>query len=257
MLTLCSGIITYNKIWITNAYWMILSIVCACVWVCVSPGKRSAVGIVQWLKRRSGPGAQVLDSVAAAAQFIDSHNITVVGFFEVCFSIAHLFIFWTEPQNQPTQFTYFLHMQLWQNLESDEAKLLQEVYLDKADTEIAVTSTPEVFQKYEVKGNSVVLFKKVWTCWALKWEGRTFVWSYSGAVNYVSSTATKCLHVSNAFSSFIFCTHLLLSSGSWWSDGANPSCHRTKAGNTVDKLPAYRRATYSQTTMRTHIHSYR
>lgn len=91
-------------------------------------GKRSAEGIVQWLKRRSGPGAQELDSVAAAAQFIDSHNITVVGFFE--------------------------------NLESDAAKLLREVYLEKADTEIAVTTTPEVFQKYEVKGNSVVLFKK-------------------------------------------------------------------------------------------------
>lgn len=55
--------------------------------VCVSPGKRSPEGIVQWLKRRTGPGAQVLDSVKAAAQFIDSKNITVVGFFDVRISI--------------------------------------------------------------------------------------------------------------------------------------------------------------------------
>lgn len=57
------------------------------------PGKRSAEGIVQWLKRRTGPGAQVLDSVSAAAQFIDSHNITVVGFFDVrisALSLIHL-----------------------------------------------------------------------------------------------------------------------------------------------------------------------
>lgn len=57
--------------------------------VCV-PGKRSAEGIVQWLKRQSGPGAPVLDSVSAAAQFIDSHNITVVGFFEVRLSIPSI-----------------------------------------------------------------------------------------------------------------------------------------------------------------------
>lgn len=63
--------------------WFILS--CSCL--CVLPGKRSAEGIVQWLKRRTGPGTQVLDSVKAAAQFIDSNNITIVGFFDVCISI--------------------------------------------------------------------------------------------------------------------------------------------------------------------------
>lgn len=56
--------------------------------MCVLPGKRSAEGIVQWLKRRTGPGAQVLDSVKAAAQFIDSRNITVVGFFDVRMSVS-------------------------------------------------------------------------------------------------------------------------------------------------------------------------
>lgn len=52
------------------------------------------------MKRRSGPGAAVLDSVDSAAQFIDSHNITVVGFFDVRLSIlsvltnkSHLYIY--------------------------------------------------------------------------------------------------------------------------------------------------------------------
>lgn len=33
--------------------------------------------------------------------------------------------------------------------------------MDMTDMEFAVTATPEVFQKYEVKASVVVLFKKV------------------------------------------------------------------------------------------------
>uniref|UniRef100_A0A4W6ETF4 Protein disulfide-isomerase n=1 Tax=Lates calcarifer TaxID=8187 RepID=A0A4W6ETF4_LATCA len=91
-------------------------------------GKRSAEGIIQWMKRRTGPGAPVLDSAESAAQFIDAHNICVVGFFD--------------------------------DLESEAAKVFREVALDMTDTEFGLTVTPEVFQKYEVKANSVVLFKK-------------------------------------------------------------------------------------------------
>ncbi|XP_071360779.1 protein disulfide-isomerase A2 [Trachinotus anak] len=91
-------------------------------------GKRSAEGIIQWMKRRTGPGAPVLDSAESAAQFIDAHNISVVGFFD--------------------------------NLESEEAKMFKDVAFSMTDTEFATTATPEVFQKYEVKANSVVLFKK-------------------------------------------------------------------------------------------------
>lgn len=43
--------------------------------------------MIEWMKRRTGPGAPVLDSADAAAQFIDSHKIAVVGFFDVCLSI--------------------------------------------------------------------------------------------------------------------------------------------------------------------------
>uniref|UniRef100_A0A665W7B2 Protein disulfide-isomerase n=1 Tax=Echeneis naucrates TaxID=173247 RepID=A0A665W7B2_ECHNA len=88
-------------------------------------GKRSADGIIKWMKRRTGPGAEVLESTKSAAQFIDAHNITVVGFFDV-----------------------------------EAAKVFKEVAFDVTDTEFGVTTTPEVFQKYEVKTNSVVLFKK-------------------------------------------------------------------------------------------------
>ncbi|XP_008295223.1 protein disulfide-isomerase A2 [Stegastes partitus] len=91
-------------------------------------GKRTVKGIMQWMKRRTGPGAPALDSVDSAAQFIDSHNVTVVGFFD--------------------------------SLESEAAKVFKEVTLEMTDTEFALTATPEVFQKYEVKGSSVVLFKK-------------------------------------------------------------------------------------------------
>ncbi|XP_037620533.1 protein disulfide-isomerase A2 [Sebastes umbrosus] len=91
-------------------------------------GKRSAEGVVDWIKRRAGPGPAALDSADSAAQFIDSHNITVVGFFD--------------------------------DLESKAAKAFKEVAMDVTDTEFAVSASPEVFQKYEVKANSVVLFKK-------------------------------------------------------------------------------------------------
>ncbi|XP_060944685.1 protein disulfide-isomerase A2 [Limanda limanda] len=91
-------------------------------------GKRTAEGIVQWMKRRSGPGAPLLDSAESAAQFIDAHDINVVGFFD--------------------------------DLDSEAAKLFKELSLDVTDTEFALTATPEVFQKYEVQENSVVLFKK-------------------------------------------------------------------------------------------------
>ncbi|KAM9857117.1 protein disulfide-isomerase A2 [Aulostomus maculatus] len=91
-------------------------------------GKRSLKGIVQWMKRRAGPGASVLDSADSAAQFIEAHKIAVVGFFN--------------------------------SLESEAVKVFNEVVMDDTDTEFGVTATPEVLQKYGVKADAVVLFKK-------------------------------------------------------------------------------------------------
>ncbi|XP_024115118.1 protein disulfide-isomerase A2 [Oryzias melastigma] len=91
-------------------------------------GTRTPSGIVQWLKRRSGPGAADLDSADSAAEFINAHNVTVVGFFD--------------------------------DLESEAAGVFKEVAFDLTDVEFGVTASPEVFKEYEVTSNSVVLFKK-------------------------------------------------------------------------------------------------
>lgn len=49
-----------------------------------------------------------------------------------------------------------------QSLDSEAAQVLKEIAMNMPDTEFALTAAPDVFQKYEVKGTSVVLFKKVW-----------------------------------------------------------------------------------------------
>ncbi|XP_061685646.1 protein disulfide-isomerase A2 [Syngnathoides biaculeatus] len=91
-------------------------------------GKRTVTGIIKWLKRRSGPGASVLDTPESAAHFVDTYNIAVVGFFK--------------------------------SLESDAAQEFSELVMDMTDTEFGITTSPEVFQKYELKSDAVVLFKK-------------------------------------------------------------------------------------------------
>lgn len=48
-----------------------------------------------------------------------------------------------------------------QSLESESAKVFEEVTFDLTDVEFGVTANPEVFNKYDVKSDSVVLFKKV------------------------------------------------------------------------------------------------
>ncbi|KAJ0051278.1 hypothetical protein NL108_017674, partial [Boleophthalmus pectinirostris] len=90
-------------------------------------GGRSPEAMVTWMKRQTSPGAPTLDSPSSAAQFIDAHNISVVGFFK--------------------------------DVESEAAKVLDELYFS-TDVEFAKTSSPEVFSKYEVTADSVVLFKK-------------------------------------------------------------------------------------------------
>ncbi|XP_068607238.1 protein disulfide-isomerase A2 [Brachionichthys hirsutus] len=91
-------------------------------------GQRSPEGIITWMKRRTGPGAPVLDSADSAARFIDSHNVAVIGFFD--------------------------------DLESEAAAAFRQMALDQSGSEFALSASPEVFQKYEVKSSSVVLFKK-------------------------------------------------------------------------------------------------
>ncbi|KAF7667182.1 hypothetical protein LDENG_00072730 [Lucifuga dentata] len=91
-------------------------------------GKRTAESIIKWMKRRSGPGVTFLDTPAAAAQFIDAQTVTIVGFFD--------------------------------SLESEAAKAFVQAAKDMTEAEFGITTNREVFQKYQVKDNSVVLFKK-------------------------------------------------------------------------------------------------
>ncbi|KAJ8413566.1 hypothetical protein AAFF_G00080730 [Aldrovandia affinis] len=91
-------------------------------------GKRNAKGIVQWLRRRTGPSAIVLESETESQELIDAHNVVVVGFFS--------------------------------DLDSEDAKVFNGVAVDLVDVTFGVTSSLEVFTKYEVANNAVVLFKK-------------------------------------------------------------------------------------------------
>ncbi|XP_066545798.1 protein disulfide-isomerase A2 [Amia ocellicauda] len=91
-------------------------------------GKRKAQGIVQWLKRRTEPSASVLESVASAQEFIDTHRVAVIGFFT--------------------------------DLDSEDVKTFYEVATDIVDITFGITSDPAVFQNYDVSKNKVILFKK-------------------------------------------------------------------------------------------------
>ena len=75
----------------------------------------------------------------------------------------HLFINHIIIRSYLQSYLYF-HVYLYQDLESEAAKVLKELALDYTDSEFAVSASPEVFTKYEVKPGSVVLFKKVRTC---------------------------------------------------------------------------------------------
>ncbi|XP_051789363.1 protein disulfide-isomerase A2 [Erpetoichthys calabaricus] len=91
-------------------------------------GKRKAAGIVQWLKRRSGPSATVLNNISSTQEFVDANEIAVVGFFK--------------------------------DIKGDETKIFYEVAVEMVDVEFGITDCKDVFEQYAVDQDSVVLFKK-------------------------------------------------------------------------------------------------
>ncbi|KTG15624.1 hypothetical protein cypCar_00021206 [Cyprinus carpio] len=91
-------------------------------------GKRTVKGITRWLERHTGPSATVLNDVKSAEVLLDAHDVVVVGFF--------------------------------QDLEGDKAKTFYDVTLIAVDFDFGITSNPELFKKYDVKSDSLVLFKK-------------------------------------------------------------------------------------------------
>ncbi|KAM9455085.1 protein disulfide-isomerase A2 [Clarias gariepinus] len=91
-------------------------------------GKRSVKGIIQWLRRRLGPSAALLNDRQDAQELIDAHNLVVIGFFK--------------------------------DLEGDKARVFNDVSQDVVDVNFGITSSPELFKEYKVEKEAVVLFKK-------------------------------------------------------------------------------------------------
>ncbi|KAK2492805.1 hypothetical protein MC885_009336 [Smutsia gigantea] len=89
---------------------------------------READDIVSWLKKRTGPAATTLPDGAAAEALVESSEVAVIGFFK--------------------------------DVESDIAKqfLLAAEAID--DIPFGITSNSDVFSKYQLDKDGVVLFKK-------------------------------------------------------------------------------------------------
>ncbi|XP_038228049.1 protein disulfide-isomerase [Dermochelys coriacea] len=89
---------------------------------------READDIVNWLKKRTGPAATTLADAAAAEALVDSSEVTVIGLFK--------------------------------DVESEAAKqfLLAAESID--DIAFGISSSSDVFSKYQLSKDGVVLFKK-------------------------------------------------------------------------------------------------
>ncbi|CAM4553835.1 protein disulfide-isomerase [Lepidochelys kempii] len=89
---------------------------------------READDIVNWLKKRTGPAATTLADAAAAEALVDSSEVTVIGLFK--------------------------------DVESEAAKqfLLAAQSID--DIPFGISSSSDVFSKYQLSKDGVVLFKK-------------------------------------------------------------------------------------------------
>lgn len=90
-------------------------------------GGREQDTIVSWLEKKTGPAAKELETVEAAEEFLKENNVAVVGFFK--------------------------------DRESAEAKAFFATAVAIDDYPFGVTSSEDVYAKYEAKCGSVVLFK--------------------------------------------------------------------------------------------------
>ncbi|XP_057656523.1 protein disulfide-isomerase isoform X2 [Diorhabda carinulata] len=91
-------------------------------------GGRQADDIVNWLLKKTGPPAREINTVEAAEELIDGNNVIVIGFIK----------------DQST----------------DLAKAYLEVASTIDDIPFAITSEDAVFENYEAKDDTLVLFKK-------------------------------------------------------------------------------------------------
>ncbi|XP_058828893.1 protein disulfide-isomerase [Topomyia yanbarensis] len=91
-------------------------------------GGREKDTIISWLEKKTGPSAKELETVADAEAFLEELNVAVVGFFK--------------------------------DRESDAAKAFLTTANAIDDYAFAITSSDEVYAKYEATCGSVILFKK-------------------------------------------------------------------------------------------------
>ncbi|XP_039596672.1 protein disulfide-isomerase [Polypterus senegalus] len=89
---------------------------------------RQADDIINWLKKRTGPAASTLSDVGAAEKLIEDNEVAVIGFFK--------------------------------DVESESAHTFLQAAEAMDDTPFGITSADEIFSKYEVTKDSIVLFKK-------------------------------------------------------------------------------------------------
>lgn len=90
-------------------------------------GGREKDTIISWLEKKTGPAAKELETVEAAEEFLKENNVAIIGFFK--------------------------------DRESSEAKTFLSTANAVDDYPFAITSSEDVYSKYEAKCGSIVLFK--------------------------------------------------------------------------------------------------
>ncbi|OWK11414.1 PDIA2, partial [Cervus elaphus hippelaphus] len=92
-------------------------------------GPREAEGIAEWLRRRVGPSARRLEHEEDAHALMDARDVVVVGFF--------------------------------QDLQDRDVATFLGLAQDALDMTFGLTNRPQLFQKFGLTKDTVVLFKKV------------------------------------------------------------------------------------------------
>ncbi|XP_045705071.1 protein disulfide-isomerase A2 isoform X2 [Phyllostomus hastatus] len=91
-------------------------------------GPREAEGIAEWLRRRVGPSTTRLEDEKGAQALIDAQDVVVIGFF--------------------------------QDLQGEDVATFLALAQDALDMTFGLTDRPQLFQKFGLTKDTVVLFKK-------------------------------------------------------------------------------------------------
>ncbi|XP_067260745.1 protein disulfide-isomerase [Chanodichthys erythropterus] len=92
------------------------------------PDLKSSASILTWLKRRKGPSAEIISSLTQLEEFIGEDELVVLGLFK--------------------------------DLKEGIVKVFYETANDIADLPFGVTGHDEIFSKYEISGDTVLLIRR-------------------------------------------------------------------------------------------------